>query len=145
MQIREIFLALSSYATKEDALRKGRDLLKRIAAGEDFARLAKEYSEGPYAKDGGLWEFVVQGSGAFRPEVEKIAFSLAPKAVSDVILSEIGVHIIKVEDIHAAHTVPFLEVQEGIATKLRQEKREQLYRQFIKKLWDRSYVDIRWK
>lgn len=145
VQIRQIFLLLSNYASKDEAVAKGRDLLGRIRKGEDFGRLAEEYSDGPYAKKGGLWEFVTEGSGAFRPKVEKAAFSLAPKAVSDVIVSEIGVHLIKVEDVHPARTAPFTEVQDQISKKLGEQKRDELYRQFIKKLWDKSYVDIRWK
>ena len=64
---------------------------------------------------------------------------------SDVIVSQIGVHIIKVEDVRPARTAPFAEVQSQIGKDLREQKRKRLYRDFIKKLWDQSYVDIRWK
>ena len=145
VQVREIFLAFSNYPSRDEAVNRGRDLLKRLAAGEDFAKLAVEFSDGPNAKTGGLWEFATEGGGTFRPEVEKAAFSLDPKAVSDVVLSEIGVHILKAEDVRPARTIPFPELQDEIMMKLRGEQREALYRQLIKKLWDRSYVDIRWK
>jgi len=145
VQVREIFLSFSNYASREEAVNRGRELLKRIASGEDFGKLAREYSDGPNAKSGGLWEFVTEGTGTFRREVEKVAFALEPKAVSDVVLSEIGVHIIKVEDLRPARTIPFPEVQDEISMKLHGEQREALYRRLIQKLWDRSYVDIRWK
>ena len=145
VKIRQIFLSWGNHASRQEATDKGRDLLKRIRNGEDFGGLAEQYSDGPYAKGGGLWEFVTEGSGAFRPEVEKVAFSLGPKQVSDVISSEIGVHIIKVEDVHRARTAPFPEVQDKISAKLRADKRQHLYRQLIKKLWDKSYVDVRWR
>jgi peptidyl-prolyl cis-trans isomerase SurA len=145
VQVREIFLSFPNYPSKDEAVNRGRDLLKRIAAGEDFAKLAREFSDGPNAKTGGLWEFVTEGAGTFRPEVEQVAFSLTPKAVSDVVLSEIGVHILKVEDVRPARTIPFPELQDEIMMKLRGQQREALYRQLIKKLWDRSYVDIHWR
>ena len=145
VKIRQIFLNKDNYASTQAAADKGRDLLKRIRNGEDFGKLAEQYSDGPYAKSGGLWEFVTEGSGAFRPEVARVAFRLGAKQVSGVITSEIGVHLIKAEDVRPARTAPFAEVQDEIAVKLREEKRRDLYREFIKKLWDRSYVDIRWK
>ncbi len=145
VKIRQIFLRKDNYASTKEAADKARDLLKRIRKGEDFGKLAGQYSDGPYSKKGGLWEFVTEGSGAFRPEVARVAFRLGPKRVSGVITSDIGVHIIKAEDVRPARTPPFAEVQDEIVAKLREEKRRELYREFIKKLWDKSYVDIRWK
>jgi len=145
VQIREIFLNVPAGTPNTEAIARARDLLKRIAAGEDFSTLAKQYSDGPNAKTGGLWEFVTEGQGTFRHNVDEAAFSLAPKAVSDIIESEIGVHIIKVEDLRPARTIPFPELQDEIMMKLRSDQREAFYRQLINKNWDRSYVDIRWK
>ncbi|HUW56496.1 MAG TPA: peptidyl-prolyl cis-trans isomerase [Planctomycetota bacterium] len=145
VQVRQIFLDRKNYASAKEAADRGTELLKRIRGGEDFGKLAEEYSDGPYAKKGGLWDFVTQGSGGFRPEVEREAFRLPAKGVSGVITSEIGVHLIKVEDVRPARRAPFAEVQDEIAVRLRNGKRDELYRAFIKKLWDKSYVDIHWR
>ena len=68
-------------------------ILKRARAGEDFAKLAKEYSEDPGSKDkGGEYKFP---RGQMVPEFEAAAFSLNTNQVSDIVTTRFGYHIIK--------------------------------------------------
>lgn len=73
------------------------DILKRVKAGEDFAALAKQYSTDPGSKDkgGDLGWF---GHGQMVPEFDKAAFALQPGQVSELVQSQFGFHIIKVEE-----------------------------------------------
>ena len=80
-------------AAKEEAQK----LLKRVKAGENFVTLAKEHSEDPgSAKDGGDLGYF--GVGAMVPEFEKAAFSLKPGEVSELVKTDFGYHIIKLDD-----------------------------------------------
>ncbi len=76
---------------------KADDVLKRVRAGEDFAKLAKEFSTDPGSKEkgGDLGWF---GHGAMVPEFEEAAFKLKPGEVSDLVQSKFGYHIIKLDE-----------------------------------------------
>jgi peptidyl-prolyl cis-trans isomerase C len=73
------------------------DIVRRARAGENFETLAKEYSSDPSNKDkgGDLGWF---GRGRMVKAFEDAAFSLQPGQVSDVVQTQFGYHIIKVEE-----------------------------------------------
>jgi parvulin-like peptidyl-prolyl isomerase len=90
---------------KEKKRKQAEDLLKRARAGEDFAKLAKQYSEDPGSKDkGGEYTF---SKGQFMPEFEAAAFSLNTNQISDIVSTVYGYHIIKLYEKIPAKTEPF--------------------------------------
>lgn len=83
--------------TDEQAKAKAEDLRKKIVAGADFAELAKKESDdiGSGSRGGDLGTFA---KGQMVPEFEKAAFETPVGKVSDVVHTEFGYHIIKVEE-----------------------------------------------
>src|SRR5690348_4531531 len=81
---------------QQAALERADAILQRIRAGEDFATLARQYSEDLGSRNSG-GEYIF-GRGKMVPEFEAVAFSLEPGEVSDVIQTQFGYHIIKTEE-----------------------------------------------
>ena len=110
-------------AEVDEIKKKAEDVLKQAKKGAKFEELAKKYSEDPGSKDkGGDLGWLVQGQTV--PEFEKAAFSLAPGAISDLVKTQYGFHIIKVLEKETAHTKPFDEVKESIRGPLVNNKAE---------------------
>src|SRR5499427_1842364 len=102
---------------------KARGVLERAKKGEDFSSLAKQYSEDSTAAAGGdLGDF---GHGQMVPEFEKAAFSLGVGAISDLVQTQFGFHIIKVNGKQDARERPFEEMKEAIRPIVETRKTEQ--------------------
>ena len=87
-------LAAPGAAQKQQALTKLRDLKKRILAGEDFATLARQFSEDPgSASAGGELGFFKKKE--LTPEYEVAALRLEPGQMSEIVESPFGFHLIQ--------------------------------------------------
>jgi peptidyl-prolyl cis-trans isomerase C len=75
------------------------DILKRARSGEDFAKLAREFSEDGRSKANG-GELVPFARGAMRtsPEFEAAAFSLKTNQISDVVTTIFGYHVVRLNE-----------------------------------------------
>ena len=102
---------------------KARQVLERAKKSEDFAALAKEFSEDTSAAAGGDLGLFTRGQMV--PEFERAAFSLAPGGISDLVDSPFGIHIIKVNEKEAASERSFEDMKETLRPVLATIKAEQ--------------------
>ena len=115
-----------SMMQKDQVRNKAEEVLKKVKAGEDFAKLAQQFSEDSSAAQGG--DLGVFPRGKMVAPFEQAAFALAPGATSDIVESPFGFHIIKVEAKEEAHTQPLEEVRAQVIETLKQEKARDLAR-----------------
>ena len=114
---------------KEQAKRKADEILAQVKSGADFAELAESVSTCPSAEQGGdLGEFE---RGQMVAPFEDAAFGLDAGAVSEVVETQFGYHIIKATAKSAAEVVPFDEVKDRIEKHL---KAQQLQQQVLAKV-----------
>jgi peptidyl-prolyl cis-trans isomerase SurA len=97
--IRHILISLPENASSEQvesAMATATDLRKRIAAGEDFGKLAREFSDGAGRTEGGDIGWVKRGTLINR--LEEVAFGkLSVGQVSEPFRTSMGIHIVKLE------------------------------------------------
>jgi peptidyl-prolyl cis-trans isomerase D len=100
--------------------KKATDALARAKKGEDFGKLAAEFSEGPTAKLGGNLGTLQRGARG--PEFDQAAFALGPGAISDLVNTPEGFHIIKVNSKEEGRLRPFEEIKGAIRPIILNEK-----------------------
>jgi peptidyl-prolyl cis-trans isomerase SurA len=76
-----------------ESRQRAQEVLKAVASGQSFERLAAQYSEDPSAENGGDVGFFAKGD--FEEGFEEAAFGLEPGGVSELVRSRFGYHIIK--------------------------------------------------
>ncbi|MCX6568650.1 MAG: peptidylprolyl isomerase [Candidatus Aminicenantes bacterium] len=117
---------------KAEARKKIEDLLAKAKAGEDFAALAKQFSEDTGSKDnGGLYEDFPRGR-MVKP-FEDAAFSVPVGQISGVVETDYGFHILQVVD-RKKETRPFEEVRAEIETRLKEAKQGTVVEDLVKSL-----------
>ncbi len=132
---------LKDEAAKTAAKTKIADLLKRARGGEDFAELAKQYTEdeGSKAKGG---EYVFPRGRMVKP-FDDAAFSLEVGQISDIVETAFGYHIIKLSEKIPAESTSFDEAKEDIITNLGTQKRRKFWSTKLRSRF-RSEAKLEW-
>ncbi len=119
VKARHIFIATPLEATAaqlKQAQSKADEALRRIRQGDSFALVARDLSEGPSAKEGGDLGYVHRG--VMDAALDKAVFSTKVGAVSPLIRTDKGYHLVLVEEHRPIAARPLSEVQEEIRTRL---------------------------
>ena len=119
---------------------KANDLLTQIRAGAAFEDLAKKYSDGSSAAEGG--ELGVFERGKLAKEIEDKTFAMKAGDVTDVIRTRQGFVILKVNEHQMAGVPPLKEVLPRIENALYYEKLQPALRAYLTKLREDAYIKI---
>ena len=107
---------------KAEARKKIEAVQEKLKQGEDFATLAKTYSEGPSGPSGGDLGYFRRGQ-MVKP-FEDVAFSLKPNETSEIVETRFGYHLIKVDDKKPAKKMTYAEVKDRLNDHLKKQKAE---------------------
>jgi parvulin-like peptidyl-prolyl isomerase len=147
LQVRasHIFLAIpegADAASAQEREEQAKKLLQRAQSGEDFARLAREYSEDPATRSegGDLGWF---GKDILPKPIEELVFSMKVDEVRGPVRADRGFHVIKLLGRRAQDPKPLAEVRDQIRGQLRQREMERQTKNFLSELRKKTLVDIR--
>jgi peptidyl-prolyl cis-trans isomerase C len=126
---------------KKKAREKAEGILKRIRAGEDFAKLAMEFSDDPGSKARG-GDLGLFGRGRMVKPFEEAAFNLKPGTVSEVVETAFGYHLIKVETKQKEEVPPFETVKDKAREKATEEIRGEKIKEFLKQVMKEADIKI---
>lgn len=137
--IASIFL-VPAPSNPDDIEQKGKDILARIKKGEDFAELARKYSNGPGAEEGGdLGEITLADVD---PKILEVINSLKEGEVSSLIDMGSRLQIIKLIKKIDTEWTPLEEVKDNIGDLLYRKEMEKRYNEYMTELKNNSYTKI---
>lgn len=137
--LRHILVKVNSGADEAtvSAMRtKAEQIVARIRAGEDFGKLAVEFSEDPGSKSNG-GDLGMVGKGRMVPEFDQVAFTQAVGVVSDPVRTSFGFHIIRVEGISQPRVQILAEVKDQIKSQIRYPKLREAARKMAQDFKDK--------
>ena len=140
VQARHILIKVAQNAKPEEvesARQRAEDILKLAREGQDFAALARQYSEGPTnTKGGDLGTF--RREAMVKPFSDK-AFSMKAGDISDPVRTRFGWHIIKVEKVNPAKTLSLDEARADIEKTLKTESSRNLAYDEAEAVYDATF------
>ena len=128
-----ILLQLSAKRDEKAARAQLLDAKRRIEAGESFESIAKSMSDDAgSAPSGGDLGWV--GKGTLVPEFERATWALRPGEISDPVVTQFGVHLIKLLDVRSDAYPPLDQKRDSIVQSLKRAAAEEIYPEKVRKL-----------
>jgi len=121
-----------------------KEVVTKLSQGESFEKLASTYNIDHFKKDGGSLGYIRRGQ--FAPpfaQFEEAAFSLRKRgAISEVVSTPYGYHIIRLEDMRGSTLKPLNQVRERIRFFLQPKKKQEAYLEYVKEVKSKAKVLI---
>ncbi len=112
---------------------------KRLAAGESFSDLAREYSiDTASAKEGG--DLGYAGRGVYDDAFEQALFALKKGEISEPVVTRYGIHLIKLDDIRRSEVPALDDIKGQLRAELARDRAEKRYAEIRAQLADSAYA-----
>jgi peptidyl-prolyl cis-trans isomerase SurA len=118
----------------------GKEILRKLDTGSDFSDMARTYSQGPAALEGGCLGWIKLDQ--LDPSLRKKIVKLSPGEYTEPHECSHGIQIIKLVDEIAEGNKPFEEVNDIIYSKLFKGKVEEKYAEWLSKLREESFIKV---
>jgi len=138
LRLRMILLANKPERDAEATRKEAQRHLAEIKDGAAFSEWASIYSDGSQRAEGGLWPAVDHKT--LREDLGKVAFSLKPGEISEVLERDDGCYLMQVEEFRPAHVKPLSEARAEIEKTLESDDRRRLRKDWIERLKRKSFV-----
>ena len=138
VKLRMIILNVPTGASPDDLKPLAAEVLGKLRAGVPFADMAKIYSQGSQARDGGDWGWVQRS--VLREELVEVAFSLKPGALSEPVVTPQAIYIMQVEDSKVSYVQTLSEVRADIENTLKAAEVDRRRKQWIEMLEKKYFV-----
>jgi len=125
----------------EEAKEKINSILKKVEAGEDFAQLAKRFSEDDASREEGGFLGDLHPDSTI-PEIAKEMVKLNEEETSGIIQSQFGYHILKLDEIIPSQLIPFSETKTDIMNLLLKMKTRELFETYVEDLGKKANIQV---
>ena len=135
---RRIYLHKSRGGGPFSQLKLAEDIVKKLKNGEDFNDLAKRYSNGSHAEQGGVWKDIPRTDLAM--EFGTLLFETSGSEIMGPLEDQIGFNIVQVMERKLGPAKAFTEVREEIQRRVISNKKKSNYQKWMKKMRARAVI-----
>lgn len=140
----QIQVSIDRRVSKAQAEAKLAEAQRELAAGVPFETVAKKYSDGATASEGGVWDWIRAGSLA-DTELEAKLFAMPVGEISEVHATRDAFQIVRVIDREAESRTPLADVQDDIAERIKKERERDLPKQFVESLFENAIIETEYE
>lgn len=138
VKLRMIVLNVPQGASPDDLKPLAEEISKKLRSGIPFDEMAKIYSQGSQARDGGDWGWVQRS--VLREELVEVAFNLKPGTRSEPVATPQAIYIMQVEDSKVSYVQTLSEVRAEIENTLKAAEMDRRRTQWIEQLEKKYFV-----
>ncbi len=139
----QIQVSVTPDVNKKAARKKLEQAIAELESGVAFEKVARKYSDGPTAKDGGAWDWMEAGN-LKDTALEKKLFTLPLKRLSEIHESEEAICVVRVTDRQEAGRKPFRDVQQEIHDILEAEQNKNRPKRLFREMFSKAVIETQY-
>lgn len=132
-QAQHILITIDDKTSEAEALKRIQEIEKSARAGEDFGKLAKEFSQDPGSVAGG-GDLGLVSRGNFVPEFDQVLFSLNQGEISEPVKTQYGYHLIKLNSVEKPSAPSFAALRPELEREVREARADELFSEAVDRL-----------